>query len=86
MFIYVKTEGVDLLCRPNLKIGVQGVNYFITIRFYIKTMKIGLGVEEAGHFNVGFNVFGRKKYEYKTAINHVHSLIVLFTSSLFTIM
>lgn len=26
-------------------------------------MQICLGVEEAGHFNVGFNVFGRKKVQ-----------------------
>lgn len=83
MFIYVKTEAVDLLCRPNLKIGVQGINYFITIRFNIKTMQISAGVEEAGHF-MGYNVFGRKKY--KTVMKHVHFFIVLFTSSLFTIM
>lgn len=84
MFIYVKTEAVDLLCRPNLKIGVQGINYFITIRFNIKTMQISAGVEEARHFNEGFNVFGRKKY--KTVMKHVHFLIVWFTSSLFTLM
>lgn len=47
-------------------------------------MQISAGVEEAGHFNVGFNVFGRKKY--KTVMKRVHFFIVLFTSSLFTIM
>lgn len=38
-------------------------------------MQISAGVEEAGHFNVGFNVFGRKKYKTVMACTLFYSFV-----------